>query len=157
LTDALAGVDSVVDVLNLRAANADEARSRFAAATTRLLPAEQEAEVEHHVLLSILGSNSYLALELNQLLSGGIVECETDRALWFPYIEVESIAEVTERACLFGASVLLEPREGPAGGAGPRHARGRRDRTLAIQGASLVRGQAPTRDPLTMTVSRARR
>jgi uncharacterized protein YbjT (DUF2867 family) len=55
LTEALAGVDSVVDVLNLRAGTADEARSRFGAATTRLLAAEQGAGVEHHVLLSILG------------------------------------------------------------------------------------------------------
>jgi predicted enzyme related to lactoylglutathione lyase len=61
------------------------------------------------------GPRSYLALELSHLLSGGIVECETDRALWLPYVEVESIAEVTERARLLGASILLEPREGPAG------------------------------------------
>jgi uncharacterized protein YbjT (DUF2867 family) len=55
LAEALAGVDSVVDVLNLPAASADEARSRFGAATTRLLAAEREAGVGHHVLLSILG------------------------------------------------------------------------------------------------------
>jgi uncharacterized protein YbjT (DUF2867 family) len=55
LAEALAGVDSVVDVLNLRAASADEARSRFGAATTRLLSAEREHRVGHHVLLSILG------------------------------------------------------------------------------------------------------
>jgi uncharacterized protein YbjT (DUF2867 family) len=55
LDEALAGVDSVVDVLNLHAASADEARSRFGAATTRLLTAEQAAGVGHHVLLSILG------------------------------------------------------------------------------------------------------
>jgi uncharacterized protein YbjT (DUF2867 family) len=55
LSEALGGVESVVDVLNLRAAGADEARSRFGEATTRLLAAEQEAGVAHHVLLSILG------------------------------------------------------------------------------------------------------
>jgi predicted enzyme related to lactoylglutathione lyase len=32
-----------------------------------------------------------------------------------PYVEVESITEATKRARLLGASVLLEPREGPAG------------------------------------------
>jgi predicted enzyme related to lactoylglutathione lyase len=61
------------------------------------------------------GPRSYLALDLSDLLSGGIVECETDRGLWLPYVQVEHIAEVTERARLLGASVLLEPREGPAG------------------------------------------
>jgi predicted enzyme related to lactoylglutathione lyase len=61
------------------------------------------------------GPRSYLALELSHLLGGGIVECETDRAIWLPYVEVESIAEITERARPLGASVLLEPREGPAG------------------------------------------
>jgi predicted enzyme related to lactoylglutathione lyase len=46
---------------------------------------------------------------------GGIVECRTSRALWLPYVEVSSIDESTERARRFGASVLLVPREGPAG------------------------------------------
>ena len=46
---------------------------------------------------------------------GGVVECETRRPLWLPYVEVAEISEVTERARLLGASVLLEPREGPAG------------------------------------------
>jgi uncharacterized protein YbjT (DUF2867 family) len=48
LADALAGADSVVDVLNMRAAD-------FGTATERLLAAEQQAGVEHHVLLSIFG------------------------------------------------------------------------------------------------------
>ncbi|HKF80010.1 MAG TPA: hypothetical protein VKB17_04225, partial [Thermoleophilaceae bacterium] len=42
-------------------------------------------------------------------------ECDTHRPLWLPYVEVGELAEVTERARLFGADVLLEPREGPAG------------------------------------------
>jgi predicted enzyme related to lactoylglutathione lyase len=61
------------------------------------------------------GCGSYLALEMGGGLSGGIVECETRRPLWLPYVEVAEIAEATERARLLGASVLLEPREGPAG------------------------------------------
>lgn len=32
-----------------------------------------------------------------------------------PYVEVVDIADITERAHRLGASVLLEPREGPAG------------------------------------------
>jgi predicted enzyme related to lactoylglutathione lyase len=46
---------------------------------------------------------------------GGIVECGTRRPLWLPYVEVADVAGVTDRARGLGASVLLEPREGPAG------------------------------------------
>ena len=48
-------------------------------------------------------------------LGGGIVECETHRPLWLPYVEVAEICGATERARELGAGVLLEPREGPAG------------------------------------------
>jgi predicted enzyme related to lactoylglutathione lyase len=58
---------------------------------------------------------TYWALELGGGIGGGIVECETKRPLWLPYVEVAEIGEVTERARLLGASVPLEPREGPAG------------------------------------------
>jgi predicted enzyme related to lactoylglutathione lyase len=58
---------------------------------------------------------SYTALELGGGLGGGIVECETRRPLWLPYVEVTGIGEATERARTLGARVLLEPREGPAG------------------------------------------
>jgi predicted enzyme related to lactoylglutathione lyase len=58
---------------------------------------------------------SYLALELGGGLGGGIVECETKRPLWLPYVEVDEIAAATDRARRLGAAVLLEPREGPAG------------------------------------------
>jgi predicted enzyme related to lactoylglutathione lyase len=61
------------------------------------------------------GSGSYLALELGGGLGGGIVECETRRPLWLPYVEVPDIREATERARALGASVVLSPREGPAG------------------------------------------
>jgi predicted enzyme related to lactoylglutathione lyase len=56
-------------------------------------------------------AGSYLSLGLG----GGIVECATRRPLWIPYVEVSSIADATDRARELGASVLLEPREGPAG------------------------------------------
>src|SRR4051812_25104261 len=45
----------------------------------------------------------------------GAVECPTPRPLWLPYVEVPEIAAATERAVELGASVLLSPREGPAG------------------------------------------
>ena len=62
-----------------------------------------------------IGSGSYLALDLGRRLDGGIVECQTARALWLPYVEVDEIAAATGRARRSGAAVLLEPREGPAG------------------------------------------
>jgi predicted enzyme related to lactoylglutathione lyase len=61
------------------------------------------------------GGRSYLALELGEAVGGGIVECPTRRSLWLPYVEVAEIFAATERALALGATVLLEPREGPAG------------------------------------------
>jgi predicted enzyme related to lactoylglutathione lyase len=58
---------------------------------------------------------SYLALELASNLGGGIVQCGPPHALWLPYVEVDEITYATARATEFGATVLLEPREGPAG------------------------------------------
>lgn len=57
----------------------------------------------------------YRALDPGRGLSGGVVECETRRPLWLPYVAVAEICAATERARELGASVLLEPREGPAG------------------------------------------
>jgi uncharacterized protein len=58
---------------------------------------------------------SYLALDLGEGPTGGIVECGTERALWLPYVSVPEVDSATERAEELGGSVLLEPREGPAG------------------------------------------
>jgi uncharacterized protein len=58
---------------------------------------------------------SYLALELGRGLGGGIVECGIDRPLWLPYVDVAEIGTATDTACRNGGSVLLPPREGPAG------------------------------------------
>jgi predicted enzyme related to lactoylglutathione lyase len=57
---------------------------------------------------------SYLTLELGGV-GGGIVECATGRPLWLPYVEVSNVTAATEHARSLGASILLEPREGPAG------------------------------------------
>ncbi|HWF34926.1 MAG TPA: hypothetical protein VG295_06130 [Solirubrobacteraceae bacterium] len=58
---------------------------------------------------------SYLALELGDEIGGGIVECPVSRPLWLPYVKVDDINAATDHARVLGASVLLEPREGPAG------------------------------------------
>jgi predicted enzyme related to lactoylglutathione lyase len=60
-------------------------------------------------------SGSYLSIDLADAFGGGIVECETRRPVWLPYVEVTAIGEATARARELGAKVLLEPREGPAG------------------------------------------
>ncbi len=57
----------------------------------------------------------YHALHFGERLDGGIVECGTQRAGWLPYAKVERIEAATDRARDLGASVLLGPREGPAG------------------------------------------
>jgi uncharacterized protein len=61
------------------------------------------------------GNGSYMALRLGGGVGGGIVECPVGRPLWLPYVEVSEIRSATERARDLGASILLEPREGPAG------------------------------------------
>lgn len=62
---------------------------------------------------------SYLALDLGggpaSGIGGGIVECGTRRPVWLPYVEVDDVLAATERARGLGASILLAPREGPAG------------------------------------------
>jgi predicted enzyme related to lactoylglutathione lyase len=68
-----------------------------------------------HVEKVVVGRRSYQTLDWGGGLAGGIVECGVGRAVWIPYLEVPHIDEATERARRFGARVLLEPREGPAG------------------------------------------
>ncbi len=58
---------------------------------------------------------TYHSLSLGDGLDGGIVECGTPRSMWLPYVAVDRIDAATARACELGASVLLGPREGPAG------------------------------------------
>jgi predicted enzyme related to lactoylglutathione lyase len=60
-------------------------------------------------------AGSYVSVELGDGLCGGIVECEVRSPRWLPYVEVGEIGQATDRARLVGASVLLEPREGPGG------------------------------------------
>ena len=61
------------------------------------------------------GNGSYLALAFGNGLGGGIVVGGTQRALWRPSVGVARIDQAPERAHDLGATVLLPPREGPAG------------------------------------------
>ena len=58
---------------------------------------------------------SYAWFALRDGMGGGIVECRVRRPSWLPYVQVEHIDAATEHARALGASVLLGPREGPAG------------------------------------------
>jgi predicted enzyme related to lactoylglutathione lyase len=62
-----------------------------------------------------VGDRSYTALDLGGLLGGGIAEDDRPPARWLPYVEVDDIDRMTARGRLLGASVILRPREGPAG------------------------------------------
>jgi uncharacterized protein len=57
---------------------------------------------------------AYQSLDLGAI-SGGVVECGTERALWLPYVDVGSVSVATEHAVALGATVMLPPREGPSG------------------------------------------
>jgi predicted enzyme related to lactoylglutathione lyase len=92
-------------VVHLELHTADLARARAFYATLCGWRAEQIEIV----------NGSYLALELGNNLGGGIVECGTQHAIWLPYVEVAQIDTATHLARQLGASLLLEPREGPAG------------------------------------------
>jgi uncharacterized protein len=61
------------------------------------------------------GSQSYVAVELGESIQGGVVESDSELAIWLPYVAVPEIREATERAAALGAEVTVEPREGPAG------------------------------------------
>jgi len=60
-------------------------------------------------------TGAYTALGLGEHFGGGIVECGAPRSMWLPYVQVGEIEAAAERARELGASILLEPREGPAG------------------------------------------
>ena len=58
---------------------------------------------------------AYLAVGMGDRVSGGIVECGVGQPQWVPYVIVERVDRATARADELGASIILEPREGPAG------------------------------------------
>jgi predicted enzyme related to lactoylglutathione lyase len=60
-------------------------------------------------------AGSYLELDLAAGIGGGVVERETGRPMWLPYVEVADVGDAVDRARALGGRVALEPREGPAG------------------------------------------
>ena len=53
------------------------------------------------------GCASYLALDTGSDVGGGIVECDTERAFWLPYVGVGDVDVMTDRAVALGAIVAL--------------------------------------------------
>jgi predicted enzyme related to lactoylglutathione lyase len=60
-------------------------------------------------------AGAYFCLQTGGSVGAGIVQSASERPVWLPYVEVERIDEATDRARRLGASVSLEPCEGPAG------------------------------------------
>jgi predicted enzyme related to lactoylglutathione lyase len=57
----------------------------------------------------------YLAFEFGTALAAGMVESGAHHPIWLPYVQVDRIEAATDRARRLGASVAVEPREGPVG------------------------------------------
>jgi uncharacterized protein YbjT (DUF2867 family) len=108
LAEALAGVDSVVDVTNVTTLARRRAVAFFEAATTHLLAAEKGAGVTHHVVLSIVGSDRvdfgyYLGKRHQEELAlGGPVPATVLRATQFH----EFAGQLLDR----GGAVTVVPR-----------------------------------------------
>ena len=61
------------------------------------------------------GNGPYQALDPGEGIGAGVVEGNTPRPIWLPYVEVDDIAQATDRARELGACVPIDSREGPAG------------------------------------------
>lgn len=90
LREALDGIDAVIDVTNTQRVDPAAALEFFDAATRNLLAAEQEAGVQHHVVLSILSvdrvqGNAHYAAKRHQeqLVEAGEVPSTILRAAQF--------------------------------------------------------------------------
>ena len=89
LSDALSGVDAVVDVASTQTISAKESTAFFAAVTRNLLAAEGAAGIGHHVALSIVGIDkapyAYYAgkVEQERLVRAGAVPWTILRATQF--------------------------------------------------------------------------
>jgi predicted enzyme related to lactoylglutathione lyase len=89
--------------LELRTANLPGACSFFAQAFG------WRAEIIH------VAAQSYVTLESGARLDIGVVEAAADPPGWLPYVEVPEILRATGAAERYGATIRLDPREGPVG------------------------------------------
>jgi len=89
LSDALSGIDAVIDVASTQTISAKESTAFFAAVTSNLLTAETEAGVDHHLALSIVGidraPHAYYAgkVEQERIVRAGTVPWTILRATQF--------------------------------------------------------------------------
>lgn len=90
LDEMLAGVDTVIDVTDMRGPDLESTRTMFATATRHLLEAGRRAGVKHHVLLSIVSveqipSLAHYAGKLAQedLVLSGVIPATILRATQF--------------------------------------------------------------------------
>ncbi len=100
LADALNGADAVIDVSNTTSLRPSEAVRFFSTVTSHLLAAEADAEVQHHVALSIVGIDrvptGYYAGKLRQeeLIEGGPVPWTVLRATQFHEFPAQLLARI---------------------------------------------------------------
>ncbi|WP_415974667.1 SDR family oxidoreductase [Rhodococcus sp. 077-4] len=108
LSDALSGVDVVVDVASTQTVSAKESTAFFSAVTRNVLRAEVEAGVGHHLALSIVGidtaPHSYYAgkVEQENIIRSGTVPWTILRATQFH----EFAAQIRSRASFGPLSVI---------------------------------------------------
>ena len=116
LDEALTGAEAVIDATSARAGDAEGAREVFGAMTERLLDAERDAGVAHHVLLSIVGvdrleGNAHYAGKRRRedLVEAGPVPATIQRATQFHEFP-EQVAGSMERDGVAPiAPLLLQP------------------------------------------------
>ncbi|AEV83988.1 3-beta hydroxysteroid dehydrogenase [Actinoplanes sp. SE50] len=108
LTDALRGVDVVVDVSNVQTLSGRKATEFFETVTRNLLNAERRAGVRHHVLVSIIGVDrvewGYYQAKLHQeqIALNGPVPATVLRAAQFHEFAEQSLTR-------FGGPVAVVP------------------------------------------------
>lgn len=115
LAHALEYADAVIDVSNPRELDGAHAHDFFVASAENLLTAEEQAGVKHHVLLSIVGSDTvsdgYFAAKAAQeaIVMGGSVPSSILRATQFFEFAYTIAAWNTAEDTIRLPSTLLEP------------------------------------------------
>jgi uncharacterized protein YbjT (DUF2867 family) len=116
LTEALEGVEVVVDVINNRSQEEAEIIAFFGAATRNLLAAEQRANVRHHVLLSVVGLDNGQRVphysgkrEQERLVTGGPIPWSIVRATQFHELAARAASLAVQNGVATIAPLLVQP------------------------------------------------